>query len=106
LVFAAGILVTVATARYFHDSDYCVLVLAGVLVLRTSPPLWHRLWLLVGALTMQLLLTPLLAAPQLLWDGAWLAILAIGTLPMLHVPAMPFRLLAPLPDADQARVRL
>jgi len=41
-----------------------------------------------------------------LWDGAWLAILAIGTLPMLHVPAMPFQLLAPIRDADRAaRVR-
>src|SRR5439155_742403 len=65
IVFAAGILGTVATASYFHNSDYCVLVVAGWLVLRTSPPLWHRLWLLVGVLTMQLLLTPLLAAPQL-----------------------------------------
>ena len=107
IVFAAGILGTVATASYFHNSDYCVLVHAGWLVLRTSPPLWHRLWLLVGVLTMQLLLTPLLAAPQLLWDGAWLAILAIRTLPVLHVPAMPFQLLAPLRDADKAaRVRL
>jgi hypothetical protein len=76
IVFAAGILGTVATASYFHNSDYCVLLLAGWLVLRTSPPLWHRLWLLVGVFTMQLLLTPLLAVPQLLWDGAWLAILA------------------------------
>jgi len=42
-----------------------------------------------------------------LWDGAWLAILAIGALPMLHVSAKPFQLLAPLRDADEAaRVRL
>ena len=90
IVFAAGIVGTVATASYFHNSDYCVLVLAAWLVLRTSPSLWHRLWLLVGMLTMQLLLTPVLAVPQLLWDGAWLAILAAGTLPVQHLPASGF----------------
>ena len=46
--------------------------------LRTSPPMWHRLWLLVGVVTMQAL--PLgLPVPQLIWDAAWLAILAVSS---------------------------
>ena len=77
IVFAVGILGTVATASYFHNSDYSVLIVAAWLVLRTSPALWHRLWLLVGILPMQLLLTGFLAGPQLIWDGVWLAILAV-----------------------------
>lgn len=76
IVFAVGILGTVATAAYFHNSDYCVLILAAWLVLRTSPPKWHRLWLMAGIVPMELLLTNFLASPQLAWDAAWLLILA------------------------------
>ena len=76
IVFAVGILGTVMTATYYHNSDYCVLLLAAWLVLRTSPPMWHRLFLLAGIVPMQLLLTNFFAGPQLVWDAGWLAILA------------------------------
>jgi Glycosyltransferase family 87 len=84
IVFAAALLGTAAAASYFHEYDYCVLVLAAWLVLRTSPPLWHRLWLLVGVLTMQLMdydrdaVQPVTwHTPQLIFDAVWLGILLI-----------------------------
>ena len=88
IVFAAGLLGTAAAASYFHEYDYTNLVLAAWLILRTSPPLWHRLWLLVGVLTMQLMDydRDALAAvtwhtPQLIWDAAWLGILLLSSHP-------------------------
>jgi hypothetical protein len=78
VVFAVGLLGTAATASYFHPADYGTLVLAAWLVLRTSPPLWHRLWLLVGVVPMQVMtLGPV--APQLAWNAAWLGILAVSS---------------------------
>jgi len=88
IVFASGLLGTAATASYFHDADYAILVLAALLVLRTSPPKWHRLWLLAGVIAMQLMTYgaeprgPIwdfaTHASQLIWDGTWLGILAAG----------------------------
>jgi hypothetical protein len=58
--------------------------------LRTAPPLWHRLFLLAGVISLQLLTfaaigfppywDAALHAPQLIWDAAWLGILAISSL--------------------------
>jgi len=87
IVFAVGVIGTAATASYFHEWDYSTLVLAAWLVLRTSPPLWHRLWLLVGILTMLLLdytgdpnhINGPWQAPQLIWDAAWLGILLFSS---------------------------
>lgn len=106
MVFAAGILGTVATATYFHNSDYSVLVLAAWLALRTSPPLWQRMWLAIGIVPMQLLLTPLGAAPQLAWDAACLAILAVQALPALHAKAVPAEVVVAARGADQAAGRI
>lgn len=106
MVFGAGILGTVATATYFHNSDYCVLILAAWLVLRTSPPLWQRVWMATGVIPMQLLLTPLNAGPQLVWDGVWLALLAIQALPALHAEAVPAEIVVPARAADQAPGRI
>jgi hypothetical protein len=85
IVLAAGLLGTAATASYFHEADYSILVLAAWLVLRSIPPLWHRLWLLTGVIPMQLMtfgpnnLQPILDfavhAAQPVWDAAWLGIL-------------------------------
>jgi Protein of unknown function (DUF2029). len=78
-VFAVGLIGSVTVGIYLHQSDYSMLVLAGWLILRTSPPLWHRLWLLIGFITMQALtLGP--PTPQLIWDAAWLAILVVTSL--------------------------
>lgn len=74
-VFAVGLLGSVMVAFHLHQWDYTNLVLAAWLVLRGSPPTWHRLWLIVGIATMQL--TSLgYALPQLAWNLAWLAMLA------------------------------
>ena len=106
VVFAAGILGTVATATYLHNSEYCVLVLAAWLVLRTSPPVWHRAWLLAGVIPMQLLLTPLNAGPQLIWDAGWLAILAVEAVPALHAKAVASKVVVTARMTDQAPRRV
>jgi hypothetical protein len=109
IVFAAAVLGTAATASYFHMADYCNLVLAGWLVLRTSPPLWHRLWLLVGVLTMQLMdyqpddLQPITwHTPQLIWDAAWLGILAVSSYPGIGMAVEKGRTLLKSRTADAA----
>jgi len=76
-VFAVGLLGSLMVAFHLHQWDYTNLVLAAWLVLRASPPLWHRVWLGVGIVTMQLLSVGV-AIPQLVWDLAWLAMLASG----------------------------
>jgi hypothetical protein len=77
LVFALGILGSLVFAFHLHDYDYIELILAAWLVLRATPPLWHRLWLLAGAATLQAIALgePL---PQLIWDAGWLVILGAG----------------------------
>jgi hypothetical protein len=76
VVFAAGILGSVAVAFHLHQADYSMLILAAWLVLRTSPPLWHRIWLLAGIATLQ---SVTLGPPtlELIWDAGWLAILVV-----------------------------
>jgi hypothetical protein len=78
MVVALGLLGSLTFAFHLHQPDYSSLVLAAWLVLRTSPPLWHKLWLLVGIVTMQAV-TLGYPAPQLLWDAGWLVILAVSS---------------------------
>ncbi len=78
IVFAVGVLGSVAVGFHLHESDYSLLVIAGWLVLRTSPPLWHRLWLLIGVATMQAV-TMGFPIPQVIWDAGWLGILAVAS---------------------------
>ena len=88
LVFAASILGTTAVAFHFHELDYSLLVLAAWLFLRSSPPVWQRLFLLAGIVSMQVLTygpqttdafgDVATHAPQLLFDAAWLGILVAG----------------------------
>jgi len=95
MVFAAGILGTAAVAFHFHDYDYSILILAAWLVLRTSPPMWHRRWLLLGIVSVQVTslapddVQPIVDfathAPRLIWGAAWLGILLIGTYPASRV---------------------
>jgi Glycosyltransferase family 87 len=75
IVFAAGVLGSLAIGFHLHESDYSLLVIAAWLVLRTAPPIWHRVWLLVGIATMQAV-TMGYPVPQLIWDAGWLGILA------------------------------
>ena len=88
IVIASGLLGTVTTAWYFHEADYSILVLVALLVLRTAPPVWQRVWIGVGIIPMQLMsfgpgvVQPVLDlathAPQLLFDAGWLLILLVG----------------------------
>ena len=98
IVFAVGILGSAAVAFHFHEPDYSMLILAAWLVLRTSPSRRHRLWLLAGVLPMQLMTygpaaagVPLIA-PQLVWDAAWLVVLATGAVNRSPQPAVSTRL--------------
>jgi glycosyl transferase family 87 len=86
IVFAVGLLGSAATAFHFHELDYTTLVLAAWFILRTTPPLWHRLYLLAGIVPMQVMIfgqdpnpgasNLLWHAPILIWEAGWLAILA------------------------------
>jgi len=78
IVFAAGLFGSLAVSVHLHLYDYTALVLAGWLFLRTGPPLWQRLWLLVGVVTMQALALGF-PAPQLIWDAGWLGILVFSS---------------------------
>jgi hypothetical protein len=94
IVFAAGILGSAAVGFHFHYWDYTSLVLAAWLVLRTTPQLAHRLWLVAGIVPMQVMTyqasstTLVLVAPQLAWDAVWLAILVAGSLREARVRAV------------------
>lgn len=77
VVFAAGIVGSLAFAFHLHEYDYVELILAAWLVLRSAPPLWHRLWMLAGAGTL-LALDLGQPIPQLAWDLGWLVILYLG----------------------------
>jgi len=79
IVFAVGLLGSLVSSFHLHQPDYSNVLLVAWLVLRTAPPLWHRLWLLVGFFTMQAVTLgqPL---PQLLWEAGWLMILGVGGL--------------------------
>jgi len=74
VVFAAGILGSLAFAFHLHQYDYIALILAAWLVLRSAPPLWHRLYLLAGVATL-IALDLGQPVPQLIWDLGWLVIL-------------------------------
>ena len=78
VVFAAGLVGSLAASFHLHQPDYSSLVLGAWLVLRASPPLWHRLWFLAALPAMQLL-TLGQPVPQLIWDAAWLVILGVSS---------------------------
>lgn len=89
VVFAVGLVGSLAFAFHLHQYDYVELILAAWLILRTAPPLWHRLWLLAGVGTLQALDLgqPI---PQLVWDLGWLVILAAG-ISAAHSGSLPVR---------------
>jgi hypothetical protein len=78
VVFAVGLVGSLAFAFHLHQYDYIELLLAAWLILRNAPPLWHRLWLLAGVGTLQALDLGQ-PVPQLVWDLGWLLLLAVGT---------------------------
>jgi Glycosyltransferase family 87 len=78
VVFAVGLLGSLTASIHLHIYDYGSLVVAAWLILRTSPPLWQRMWLVLGVVTMQALALGL-PVPQLVWDAGWLAILVVSS---------------------------
>jgi hypothetical protein len=86
LVFALGLIGSLVFAFHLHDYDYIELILAAWLVLRTAPPLWHRLWLLAGTVTLQAIALGM-PLPQLIWDAGWLVILGLGSAAASDEPA-------------------
>jgi hypothetical protein len=78
MVFSAGLLGSLMVSVHLHLYDYAVLVLAAWLFLRTAPPLWQKIWLLVGIITMQALALGA-PTPQLIWDAGWLAMLVFSS---------------------------
>ena len=100
LVFALGLLGSLVFAFHLHQYDYAQLILAAWLILRTGPPLWHRLWLLAGVGTLQAISlgNPL---PQLIWDFGWLVILGLGAFARESAPGTSTRESgAPTPGAE------
>jgi hypothetical protein len=96
VVFALGIVGSLAFAFHLHQYDYIELILAAWLILHSAPPLWHRVWLLVGIASLQMLEIgqPI---PQLVWDAGWLVILGVSSFAATGVPAPAAR-----PSVDSA----
>lgn len=88
MVFAAGLIGSVVSAFHLHQPDYSLLVLAAWFVLRTSPPVWQRAWMLSGVITLQLV-TLGQPIPQLLWDLVWLVILVTSPVSRPATPPSP-----------------
>jgi hypothetical protein len=89
MVFTAGLVGTALVTFHFHELDYSVLVLAAWFVLRTSPPIWQRLWLIAGIAAVELLgvgtaLGPAWDVPShavvIAWTASWLALIAAPSL--------------------------
>jgi hypothetical protein len=78
MVFAAGLIGSLASSVYLHQSDYAELVLVAWLLLRTSPSRWHQVWLVAGMASMQAI-TLALPLPQLLLDAGWLVAVAVSS---------------------------
>jgi hypothetical protein len=96
VVFALGIVGSLAFAFHLHQYDYIELILAAWLILHSAPPLWHRVWLLVGIACLQMLEIgqPI---PQLVWDAGWLVILGVSGFAATGAPAPAAR-----PSVDSA----
>ncbi|MDQ2943426.1 MAG: DUF2029 domain-containing protein [Candidatus Dormibacteraeota bacterium] len=76
LVFALGIVGTMASAPYLHEYSVAMLVLAAWIVLRARPSLPQQLWLLLGIAAVQLI-SIAIVVPLLLWEPVWIALLGL-----------------------------
>lgn len=78
MVFAAGLIGSLASSLHLHQSDYAQLVLAAWLILRTAPSRWQQGWLVASIVGMQAI-TLARPLPQLLLDAAWLMVVAVSS---------------------------
>ncbi|HET9781465.1 MAG TPA: glycosyltransferase family 87 protein [Candidatus Dormibacteraeota bacterium] len=88
MVFTAGLVGTALVTFHFHELDYSVLILAAWFFLRTSPPIWERLWLIAGIGALELLAVASFAgaawdipshAAVIVWLASWLGILVVAS---------------------------
>lgn len=71
VVYAAGLVGSLAASFHLHQSDYAELVLVGWLVMRASPSVWQKVWLVASVFGLQAI-TLAQPLPQLLLDAAWI----------------------------------
>jgi hypothetical protein len=76
LVFSIALVGTMVSATYLHEFDIAMLVLAAWVVLKAQPSLTQRIWLVAGIAAAQFIAIGL-PTPLLLWEPAWMAILAL-----------------------------
>ncbi|TMC53642.1 MAG: DUF2029 domain-containing protein [Chloroflexi bacterium] len=76
LVFALGLVGTMASATYLHEDDVAVLVLAAWIVLRAGPSGVQFAWLLAGIAAAQLIAIGL-PVPMLVWEPVWIVFLGL-----------------------------
>src|SRR5438094_7626882 len=76
LVFALGLVGTMASGTYLHEDDVAILVLAAWVVLRAGPSVAQKAWLVVGIAAAQFIAIGL-PIPMLLWEPVWIALLAL-----------------------------
>jgi hypothetical protein len=77
-LFALGVATSTLSATYWHLQDFTILVVAGWLFWRDTPPAWERLWLLVVVAAGELA-WPLSPLPMLIAVAVWLAFLIVPT---------------------------
>jgi hypothetical protein len=78
MVFAAGLVGSLASSFHLHESDFAQLVLVAWLILRISPSRWQQGWLVASIAGMEAI-TLARPLPQLLLNAAWLAAVAISS---------------------------
>ncbi len=76
LVFALGLVGTIASATYLHEDDVAVLVVGAWVVLRAGPSLAQQVWLLAGIAAAQFIAIGL-PIPMLLWEPVWIVLLGL-----------------------------
>jgi Glycosyltransferase family 87 len=76
LVFALGVVGSLASAFYLHEEDPAVLVVAAWIVLGSGASVPQRVWLLAGIAAAQFLAIGL-PVPMLLWEAGWIGMLGI-----------------------------
>jgi alpha-1,2-mannosyltransferase len=96
IVFALGIVGSLASASYLHEYDPAVFVLPAWILLRSRLSLPHQVWLLLGVAAAQLIAIAIFK-PMLVWEAGWIVILGLepwllktfGRLPSIRVAAVP-----------------
>lgn len=87
LVFALGVVGSLASAFYLHEEDPAVLVVPAWIVLGAGASVPQRAWLLAGIAAAQFLAIGQ-PVPMLLWEAGWIGTLGIEPWLARRVPAL------------------